>query len=448
MKSNQNKSKDGIEPIHQTWDDDLMWLEIESELDKDKRKFFWMVILILFFLGSLIFSIFIFSYSIGNKDDVVNKKIDLKKSNRIITNQSKLILSDNDYIQNQQALQSQEQQTKNLNIETIDNEEVQTVNHKSQNIIDDLIDKSFDSHNLKFTNKTSIYLEENIKSQTHNLTEENQQTHIAQLELINSISSKLVFNNDIKLDLSFQNKLLKPVELSATNYFLISQINMGFLQSNKSISSSSDWQIKKAGSEKEKYSQGIDLLLGKYLNSNTFLMSGIKYDRDVTFFTATDTLYETQQIASDTAKVVNGIAVAGTLTETKTTIRDYHVYNKYQSIRVPLFLGTRIKLNSSCLMIAGGVTMELFQFNHGYTLDFNNNVKTLKDASMPKSFGVRSLDLFASYNIKLAERMGLVTGLNLSYGLKPTFYMTDGVDSYTQKHRSIRFSLGLSYIIN
>ena len=452
MSTNKNKIPPQLKP-NAYWDDEAMWSNIETALDKKtkRRGFFWFYVSACLVLMGCLFFIVSYDYN------------------------SEKILS---------TIASEYSNPKDVR----EGEEVDTYLDKHDELIDNIThETTSESKRMTETKKpeslTAISkLEENATTVPRTITQSatvvTGQSPLSTVADPNKVSSQLLPSTLAATDLTnlklissrqqvsrlnpltvmspdllviIHDTIIVPVlavKLEQTverSEFLTLSSGYGMLYSDKQYNGV--WSERMSESVSPWYMLDAELSYSHTLANHILVETGINYSRQIDRFDATETSISTNTFRIDTIIDVDNIgpvAASGTITDTVTESKRYAAYNRHHQVAIPLRIGYMLGRWPNRLYASTGVSLGLWSPQVGYAISPENHIVRMSQLSSKNSKPlIRSADFSLTYSREIYSGLSFMIGGRYSKHFTDTYEVTDGSTYFRSKRSVISARLGL-----
>ena len=401
------------------WDDEQMWMDIEQELDKDRRRkiiiWFWPML----FLGASIIGFYYFmnQNSDPQQNTSTNSSVQVAKKGHIAAQ-----LSQEEITNGVRKFPTQE--TSGLDTIINHNNISKTSAVKNTSITKDAIGKPYTKALTSSSQKPSM--PNSLPSQ--NATDQNL--------VLNSPSDKPITSRSLLSDLeplrlsSFQ--ITKPVsepkleigseslvnalqkeQLSVVPQpFSIFDVSLGALKLNHN-DGDRPWQMRLRESEIASSHLQLTWMGARPISEKWYFAGGIHYSSMRSRLITQDISERIEVVRVDTADIINSVAVPGEETRLSTTTTSYNVANSYNQISLPFAFIYKIENQNYQIMLDAGMSFNVYTILKGYTISPDNNVINFDALSMSRRTNVTlgNMSLGANFGKSLSENFVATLGI-------------------------------------
>ena len=225
-----------------------------------------------------------------------------------------------------------------------------------------------------------------------------------------------------------------------------------YLQSNSGISYTSrillepannDWISNRSNRETLLETYDFNLALQLELKSHFIASLGIGFVNTIDKITSRDTVEIGKEvIQSDSAYVVNSLFLPGNLERTSMEVYTISTPNQYRSLMVPLSLGYRFNRNRWLADVFVGSEFRIWSSFKGKFLDFD--LRLIENEKLPvnffsRGFGLSSVYVGANCAYELHQNFAVLLGMRYRRGTWDHLSSAD----YSLRHNNLGVSLGL-----
>ncbi len=452
MSSNNQDNK--LKP-NEYWDDELMWDDIEQELDKDDKKkgFIW------FFFGSFILLISVLVISgLGVKTENI-------KSVSVVQDQVKKSEEKNEINNSQDSMSSilnQKETTHELqhNIndkKRIERSELVIEKSNSESNRNNRVSNSEASQKPRQLGDTDPAIsiddtESTDRQELKSILKAEQESAVRNLQLDELEALGMRFNKWLAMehDTIVISETWNNVIFDNSDHSGFMVVSGGYGIINSIERSSSNWSQAMANAESPFYSLDVEVSFGRSLGNNFYFESGLNYSRQIHKFNTSEAQIEIDEVFSDTAIIVNSVVpkvFSGYLTETKTTTTNYQAFNRYHQISIPMRVAYLLDGGINKLYLNAGVAFNMLTIVKGHAFTPDGSIARFSKIGQraQRHINLNRVELSMNYVRSLSSRLSLMLGGRYGMAMADTYQIGDDATGFSTKSNvfSLRASLML-----
>ncbi len=463
-KSDQNINHDEF------WDDELMWENIEKELDKkDKDKLgLWLF----FGIGCFLVVSFSLLYFTNDGIDQVSENVISTESVNFQKTERNDEVTERDAIERGNAelkldeptnIQSRQNENE-INARAVGTSNIRNRQNETTRLT--MRDKSVQEERKQNQTLNSLLSKKNSEStdevySNRGVNQDNdsdQRSIYAMMAELKSIASNSRKNNVIS---TYNSERVFGIDVQPVDPYvnlkdsyptsLLFYTSLGDLSMDNEYDSTVDWMSAKELSEESLYYFDLGIQYNKPVYKSLFVSLGAEYSNNTYRVITTDTaIIDQQLVQSDTAVIVDGVTplyLSGQRTRTLTEITDYEVYNKLERISLPISIGVKKDFGKNGLMLSIGTRLDIYNGTRGYTILPDGRVGAYSALSdrITKS-RINSMNISALYTITLSDHWGLACGIYWNRAIGRDYKITDSESNHFERNtQNVALRLGLTY---
>lgn len=475
-----NNRHDTDLPPNEHWDDEMMWNDIEQELDKDKKRygFIWFVLGISL-VGAMI-AVMPFtrspSMSEGGEVNIENEEVNSNKD-RSTTYESDGIneieddnsipnvnnalkeIAQKESVQNKNAIKEKEifssrvssfknqQETNNSETEKIKATAVVSSSLRSsenaesmsgQSVGKDLIEKP----------TPELVSDGGGEILARSITKKIKYPQLTQLTLIEEkifLLSPSEERKIIEID-----KLATPEKRNSRSFYSFSA-GYGKLNSVTSISGPISELTRFA--QDPFYSLDMEVSYARYVSNKLFIESGINVSRQLHRFRAEDVQIKVEEILVDTAVIIEGvnpIIYSGYVDSTTIIEKKYKAFNRFYQVSLPVRIGYEFSRKKNTVHLSTGTAINLVSSLKGYAFGQDEFIVPIADIPelQKRKLSLKHWDIGISYSRDLSQIFSVFTGLRYVRAFNNDYVVDFDSDRFSTKSSSLMLRAGVLYRIN
>jgi len=460
--------KENLESAKLSWDKELMWNDIELELEpaqESKRAFPLYIILGLIFCVSIA-TLYFFN---AENNDSNQSALKNKERTQDVKKDSKIVTLENSQLQKKEQVSADDLDFKNKQTvlstkKGINKKEKTSIKSNNQENSKGEVLEEKERRTLKIIQKANTNFQtssndfaQNIKkviSQDQlNLENNSQKPQNSLLNLLSKLERiDFVLNNDNASNetLSFYPTIIEPIEKSQKklNKFQIGLYTQYSLPGKRLSPISSSNNITSRNSSEaplEGLSAGLNLEYD--LTKNLFVNVGIDYTRVTERLDFLEDRIVESTTVSDSAfyftKPDGTVSfIPGENTTAKRTVNQFRVYNTYESYTLPVLIGYKTNLyNKIEAALYAGPVLNLYQNFNGSYVDDEGLISPAQ--KIEKTNLINNLQFGLRFSWCIKEKMSIYSGLN--YGMSFNKFSIDR--SNEQSYNLFGLKIGFLYTI-
>jgi len=458
MSSNKYKHNNFDEG--ELWDDDVMWQDIEKELDKDDRKkpFIWFKFFGIFSLAVLT----TLSYLYFNDQPIqkinseqVLPQLNEPKKKTPATKEQNEIHTENAITEYQSNSSNEKELLSKTNNEIANHKEAFQIKGQSSNSAQQLISKPVNEENRfneasatkDLKNHQSIRRTKIAKT-TKNSILKNKNLNLTAINTLPSLNlNKLeqTTYEDIELNQSIDVDLKKQYP-----GFVLSTISLHQFKFQNNLDNTVKWMNRKDSEETPLYGISAKAIYAKPLSRSFFVGSGIGISRHVHRLNAIDSIYSTSTILMDSTYVINTAQptyFSGERTVTHVNFKNYTTFNKLNQVSIPFLVGYRRYFNDQCIMITAGTSINLLTEIQGYSISETGHIESYSELSSGLKKGlISNINLSAHYSTPINDKIDAIVGGQLMIPINSVYTLQNSNGAgFGKSIQSYAVDLGIAY---
>lgn len=426
-----------------SWDDELLWEDIATELDKDKKKrraFFWLFGSTLLVLTAITASL---NYSYNSKD---SKQLDSVSISPEATDHTTKTQQPDQHQTTTLLQHSQTKKTINTNTNNTSSElekQKRTTSQISVPHYSSLTStKSAPSKKSQTTNSIKTFLVDPLEKTTQTAPVSNENGLLQTLNSLPLLRAIALLQND-KINERKLNEKASTIPSIATKGKSFITISSGYSFLSNKVTAEGSWAQKMKEAETALYTINTAVSYNHPIYKRIYLGIGLQYSRRISSFNAVEIDTSYTEIMSDTAIIVNSEPQAGFLTRTRKTQTTYTSFNRYHTFRLPLQIGFIYNRGKNSLNVSTGVTLYLTSIYKGYYFSPQESIVDLNSVRRPKFLNFQSASLSVDYGRTVLSDLNIFIGCRYTVPLNANFQISISEnESYSSLDSEFNLFLG------
>lgn len=428
-------------------DEGLLWLRIEKELNKKKKR----RILFLFILGVFLIAsvVLITNFNKESKIKIVSNTVINSATDESKVFEEKLHTDDSDETSSEHFFSRHKLQN-NSTIKTHDNNSIVI---ESPDIIktsiSKFVGKTYENYNNEQPEVIKTYEQEQHDIFKSDITYEN---HI---ENISILESKLLIsdiNDGSLIDLLANGKLSKIKKIKKLKSQLFFGIGFGSLKSNNVFDKNNEWHSLINKNEKPVLATQIQLQYNKSIIKNLYVSVGIKYNRIVSKFNGVSSITNSREIDSDSSRfiIIDGqnFYFDGKKIQTITNTDYYSVYNRFSCFELPFGIGYNFSLLKSRFTISTNSSLRVLSSLSGYTYDNKLNIRNYIELNenIKLNYGLSNINFKLNYSYPVLNNAVVFVEVQKQFPLIYNYSINFSNSSdFKSRYDALYVNIGMGY---
>ncbi len=454
-----DKIKNALDVQVPDWDDNEVWLDIESRLDKKSDKgFMWMWIGLFFIVGTTAGLLINRSAneSITELSDAatITKELNVNQTQDINSKATSIDLAKGlSQSEKEQTATTENNKSKSTAVTSVNSESPisNTVANTSRKSIEfikptaGIIETLNNYSSSNALDKTAYATAKQSNSLINNEVKLSPRSVSAFEILLSPPTTQVESNTSLTLDLPSVTPYPSIEPLSSNHAIGGAEwlVITGYGLTSRNVAGPEEWLELKNNNESIKETVELNILYSLPLTKHLFINSGIGIRKTVEILESTETQITETTVASDTALIINATPIPGELNQTIIENTRFLTPNRFTSISIPIQLRYRLPLNHFSLDFWAGADIDMLTFRTGKAIATNLQVQDIQtlDVLYNNNIGLAQLEIGINGVYNINDNWSILGGIQYTKGIRNAY----ALEGYSSKYDAVGLNLGMGF---